>query len=170
MKRTAASRKQKGFTFIELLIVLTIIAFLMGVVIISIGGSIDTAREKAYITTKHQVQTATIAFSAKNLGRQPLTGNTTLVDDKTLYVIDICALNIHNSSAGLLQEIPQGSVSNPDNDNCDSTEYNCSCYEDAHYLWSMDAYGIVYTSCIDTETNGGGCDNTEQDGFQGVWP
>lgn len=170
MRRTVRPDNKKGFTLIELLIVLMILSILAGVVMLSIGGSIVSARKAAYTTIKHQMRTASIAYSAHHLGSFPLTGNTTVIDGKTLGIIDVCALLLPKNPAGLFGEMPDGCILYPESDNCDSQIFNCSCDVEAHYIWAIDATGNVYSSCINTAANGGGCENTGQDGFQSVWP
>jgi prepilin-type N-terminal cleavage/methylation domain-containing protein len=168
MHTTAGSANKRGFTLLELLIVISILMILVGVVILSVGNVFGTARKTAYTSVRQQVQTAVIAYQAKSLGNYPLTGNTTVIDGKTLGIIDACALLA--SSGSMLREVPDGFISTPDNDNCDSGEYNCSCDLKAHYIWTVDVNGNIYSSCIDTILNGGGCINSSSDGFQGVWP
>ncbi|MFA5367991.1 MAG: hypothetical protein WC333_08940, partial [Dehalococcoidia bacterium] len=111
-----------------------------------------------------------IGYSAGHSGDYPLTGDTTVIDGKTLGIIDICVLLIKNNPSGLLGEMPDGCLSYDDDDNCDSQTYECSCDTKAHYIWAIDVSGRIYSSCIDTGTNKGGCKNTGQDGYQGVWP
>lgn len=170
IKRAALAKNKKGFTFIELLIVLTILSILVGAVILSIGNVFDTARKTAYTQVKRQIRDAVIGYSAGHSGDFPLTGDTTVIDDKTLGIIDICALLTRNNPSGLLGEMPDGCILYPESDNCDSQIFNCSCDVEAHYIWAIDATGNVYSSCINTAANGGGCENTGQDGFQSVWP
>jgi prepilin-type N-terminal cleavage/methylation domain-containing protein len=166
----SGSANKRGFTLIELLIVLTILSILAGVVILSLGNVPSTARKTAYTSVKQQVQTAVVAYQVKSLGYYPLTGNTTVINGKTLGTIDVCALIVYNTPYGLLRAIPDGFVSTEDSDSCDSQVYNCSCDVQAHYVWAIDVNGNVYSSCIDTLLNKGGCTNTSSDGFQGVWP
>ena len=170
MCKTPDSAKKRGFTLIELLIVLTILSILAGVVILSIGGAIGTARKTAYTSVIGQVRTAAVAYSTKHMGYFPLTGNTTVIDGKTLGIIDVCALLLRNNPNGLFGEMPDGCISGEDQDNCNSADYSCSCDIEAHYIWAIDVNGIVYSSCINTAANEGGCENTGQDGYQGVWP
>jgi prepilin-type N-terminal cleavage/methylation domain-containing protein len=171
MRTTAGSVNRKGFTLIELLIVMSILMILVGVVILSVGNVFGRARNTAYVAIKEQMQTAVVAYQVKSLGDYPLTGNTTIINGKTLGIIDACALLISNNpSGGLLREIPDGFISSPDNDNCDSEAYSCTCDVKAHYIWAVDVSGNVYSSCINTSLNGGGCKNASQDGFQDAWP
>jgi type IV pilus assembly protein PilA len=158
MRTTAGSFNRKGFTLIELLIVMSILMILVGVVILSVGNVFGRARTTAYTSVKDQVQTAVVSYQIDSLGNFPLTGNTTVIDGKTLGILDVCALLVYNTPSGLLR------------DNCDSVEYNCSCDSKAHYIWAIDVTGNVYSSCIDTSLNNGGCKNTSQDGFQEAWP
>jgi prepilin-type N-terminal cleavage/methylation domain-containing protein len=166
----AVSANIRGFTLIELLIVLTIISILAGVVILSIGGTIGTARKTAYISVKEQMKRAVISYAINSLGDYPLTGNTTVIDGKTLGIIDVCALLLRNNPTGLFGDMPDGCISYPNNDNCESQVYNCSCNVEAHYIWAIDVNGNIYSSCVDTVSNKGGCKNTSSDGFQDAWP
>ena len=170
MRTTRSAAKRRGFTLIELLIVLTILSILAGVVMLSVGGSITTARETAYTSVKGQVRTAAIAYSIQYLGYYPLTGNTTVIDGKTLGIIDVCALLLRNNPDGLFGDMPDGCISYENHGNCDSQTYDCSCDVEAHYIWAIDVNGVVYSLCVDTDLNKGGCKSTSSDGFQGVWP
>lgn len=171
MRTTAGSVNRKGFTLIELLIVISILMILVGVVILSVGNVFGRAKSTTYVAIKDQLQTAVVAYQTKSLGDYPLTGNTTIIDGKTLGIIDACALLVSNNpNGGLLRAIPNGFISSPDNDNCHSQAYSCSCDVKAHYIWAIDVSGNVYSSCINTSLNSGGCRNTSQDGFQDVWP
>lgn len=161
---------RKGFTLIELLLVMLILSILVGTVILSIGNVFGTAKKTAYITVKHQVQEAAVAYSIQHTGDYPLTKDTTIIDGKTLGIIDMCALLSNNNPNGLLGQMPQGCISYQNSDNCDSSVYNCSCDVKAHYIWAIDLDGNVYSLCVDTALNEGGCINTSSDGFQGTWP
>ena len=161
---------KKGFTLIELLIVLIILSILAGVVMMSIGGALLTARKTAYNTVKEQVHLSIVSYSAKHGGDFPLTGNTTIIDGKTLGIVDVCALLIKSDSGGLLGEIPDAFILIPGDDNCNSPTYSCSCDVTAHYIWAIDVDGNLYSSCINTAANKGGCKNTSSDGFQDAWP
>jgi len=166
----AGSTNKRGFTLIEVLLVLVILSILVCAVVLSVGYAFGTSDQTAYISVKEQVQTALIAPLAKSPDGYPVTGNTTIIDGKTLDVIDVCALIVYDTPSGMLRKTPDGFMSNADNDNCDSQEFNCSCNAEAHYIWAVDTNGQVYSSCINTSSNGGGCANTGLDGFQNIWP
>jgi prepilin-type N-terminal cleavage/methylation domain-containing protein len=166
----AGPANRKGFTLIELLIVLLILSILAGVVMLSIGGSLAVARKTAYRSVREQVQNAAASYAVEHLGNYPLVGNTTVIDGKTLGIIDVCVLLVKNGPGGLFAEVPKGFISLQTNDNCDSQVYDCSCNTKAHYIWAIDLDGNIYSSCVDTVLNEGGCKNTSSDGFQDVWP
>ena len=65
----------------------------------------------------------------------------------------------------LLPYPPENCISIPgaDNDNCDGG--NCSCYNNAHYIWTVDVNGSVHSACT-----GDKCRASNTDGYQGIWP
>lgn len=64
LKTRARMRGQGGFTLIELLIVIAILGILAGVVVYAIGGTTDSAREKACMTERQTIETALEAYKA----------------------------------------------------------------------------------------------------------
>lgn len=64
---------QKGFTLVELLVVVAILGALAGVAIINVIPSVDTARTQAAETETHNVKTAVLAAMA-NVGAGTITG------------------------------------------------------------------------------------------------
>ena len=59
---------QKGFTLIELLVVIAILGTLAGVVVLNVIQFIGRGACEAAATEKHNVQTASVAYSYENLG------------------------------------------------------------------------------------------------------
>jgi len=157
-----------GFTLIELLIVMMILMILVGVVILSVGNVIGTAKRSAYVTVQDQIRTAVVAYQISSLGSYPLTGNTTVIDGTTYGVIDMCALLASAATPGLFSELPDGCADLPGTDNCEAG--GCLCDPAAHYIWAIDISGGVHSTCVNTDENEGGCVNESSDGFQGVWP
>lgn len=55
--------KQKGFTIIELIVVIAIIAILASIVLINVTTYLNRAKDGAVIENMHALQTAAIAFA-----------------------------------------------------------------------------------------------------------
>jgi len=124
--------------------------------------SIRTTFPQAWADWKDKLQDAVVEYRNANNGSLPTAGGgAVIVDGEHQYILDICEL-IDND---LLPYVPEGcaSISGPDNDNCD--DGNCSCYNNAHYIWKVDSNGTVQSSC-----NGDKCRSMNTDGYQGVWP
>jgi len=60
-------RNNKGFTLIELLIVLAILGILVGIVAMSVGGLVGTARTTGLNSEKEIVQTAIDTYNTQNV-------------------------------------------------------------------------------------------------------
>ena len=62
---------QKGFTLVELLVVIVILGILAAVVVFAVGGSTDKAQENACAAEKSTAEAAIEAYAAKNDGTYP---------------------------------------------------------------------------------------------------
>ena len=161
-------RKSKsGFTLIELLIVMVILAILAGVVVMAVGGVFGSAKSAAYNSVHDEIQNAVTAYSADTTHPGVLPANTSqtiaITGCTNCLVINISALLTTNG--GMLRKVSDGMY--------DGTVDNCTdggisgCVTTSHYIWGVDKYGSIFSSCTNTST--GNC-NAAGNGFQGQWP
>ena len=152
-------KRLKSWRFAALIIVLIGLVF---------GGwyyasqSIRIAYPQAWADWKDKIQDAVTEYRTANNGSLPIVGSgAIIVDDEQQHIIDMCKLK----EANLIPYPPENCISTPgaDNDNCDGG--NCSCYNDAHYVWTADSNGSVHSACI-----GDKCHAHNADGYQDVWP
>jgi prepilin-type N-terminal cleavage/methylation domain-containing protein len=166
--------RKRGFTLNELIIVMVILSILAGIIIISIGGVVSTAYDRAYEEGKDQIQVAVGDFMTRNNGYLPITGGVITIGGINYRIIDMCVLQkTYNgtSGSGMLLEIPVSCVNTTD-DNCDNAacevniaSYAGSCSPLAHYVWAVTPGGDVKSACVGTD-----CDASNTDGYQGVYP
>ena len=101
LSKIRALKEKKGFTLVELIVVLVILAILAALLVPALTGYIDKAKEKTLIAETRQVVMATQtlvdeAYAKKNVGdgvtvgAKPGTGSTTAAPDVTYE--DIAAL------------------------------------------------------------------------------
>ena len=64
-------QREKGFTLIELQVVVGILGTLGAVVALNVGSFIGSGACESYCTEKHNLQTAIIAYMAENSGTVP---------------------------------------------------------------------------------------------------
>ena len=169
---------KRGFTLIELLIVMVILAILAGVVIMAVGGVFGTAHESAYGAVKPQLQNGVIEYATDHNGALPpvvsgssTTINTALGGCVTASILDICQII---GTDRIIRAMPDGCYSDGvvgnSNDNCDGDQPCTGCDDENHYVWYRDSTGNVYSLCVNTAENDGGCTLEDTDGYQGVWP
>jgi len=124
---------------------------------------IPSQNESDYDNVYTELQNAVMVYAANNSGAFPVINGSIDISGYDMQIVDICSLLA--SQGGLLAEVPEGiaSVNGSNNDNCDA---GCpGCLETSHYVWAIDEYGYVYSTCV-----GDDCNANSEDGFQGVWP
>jgi hypothetical protein len=130
---------------------------------ISSTSEIPTLEEQAYDAVYSGLQNAVMVYAANGSGMFPTINGTVNISGYDFQIIDICTLL--TSEGGTLSEVPEGiaSFDGADNDNCDA---GCDgCLETNHYIWAVDDYGYIYSTCV-----GASCSDYNSDGYQGVWP
>jgi hypothetical protein len=132
-------------------------------VTIAVTSEQPDPNEEAYNSAYSDLQNAVVAYATDNNGVFPTINGTANISGYDLQIIDICSLL--TSEGGMLNEVPEGVaiINGSDNDNCDA---GCDgCLDTNHYLWAIDEYGYVYSTCVGTN-----CSEYNTDGYQGVWP
>jgi len=157
-------KNARGFTLIETLVVIVILAILIGVIIITVGGVFGEAKDSAYKESKDQIQRAVTAYTATKASLLPiLPGQYTNDDCNDCNVIDINVLLRIND--GLLRQAPTGlNLSADGNDNCGGNA-SLGCKTGGSYIWIVNNDGTVFSYC--TKPGTGGSNNS---GYQNVWP
>ena len=119
--------------------------------------------KQAYDSAYNSLQNAAMAYATEHEGVFPTINGTVNISSYDYQLVDICPLL--TSEGGILNEMPEGvtSINGSDNDNCDA---GCEgCLDTNHYLWAIDEYGYVFSTCV-----GSNCSEYNADGYQGVWP
>jgi prepilin-type N-terminal cleavage/methylation domain-containing protein len=157
-------KSKNGFTLVEVLIVIVILAILVGVVVMAVGGVFSNAKDSAYAESRGQFQQAVAAYTATKASLLPiLAGNYTNAECQNCKIIDLSALLTANG--GILRQAPTGLYLSADgNDNCGG-DARLGCETGSSYIWIIDSDGTVFSYC--TKPGQGGTNNS---GYQNVWP
>lgn len=129
-----ALRKDKGFTLIEILIVLAVLGILAAVVVPNMTGFLGRGKDRSYEADQRVVQTAVDAYYTDTLTRPGSpkypTGNGTSGSASTSTYINMT----HLVSGNYLKNVPQSaSADNPG-------------ASGGSYSWYIDANGLVQSS------------------------
>lgn len=165
LMQTHSKKSLGGFTLIEVLVVIVIIAILAGVIIMSVGGVFGDAKRSAYNTAREQIQIAFTAYgaNASHSGQTAYVAGVSLnnADCENCYVIEIDKLLSKNY--GMLRQAPDGLALNGSSDNCNTSDTLGACKTDGHYTWIVNSKGDVYSYCV------GACSDNNS-GYKDVWP
>lgn len=123
--------------------------------------STPTTDEGWYEAVKGRIQDAVIAYLIEHETEVPVTGGRAFIGEVPYNVVDLCLL----IDEGLLPRVPAGcgDFEGDSNDNCDAG--GCVCDPQAHYVWVVNVWGNVFSTCV-----GDGCNLSYANGFQDVWP
>lgn len=144
-----------GIIEVVLPIILILIGFIIGVIILGIGGTFGRTGEQAYNLVRDELQLATTGYLTNSSHALPIA-------DSHVGTMDVCLLLGPNE---LLREVPDGLR----DANCYLGMNTCSsCSNKNHYEWRVDDWGNVYSVCFDVAA--GDCDVVGGDGYQGIWP
>ena len=141
----SSKRSKKGFTLIELIVVMLILAILVGIVIISIGGVISRGQETAYNADDEAIRIAVAAYYVLHTEWPTSDG-------------EPGPIAMDNLTAPPGGELPY----------LDSIPVTASPANGGtgHYTWIVSAIGVVTSICTpDAE-----CPDGTGDGYRGVYP
>ena len=110
-EKMSASRKNRGFTLVELIVVLVILAILAAILVPALLGYIDKAKKEKILLEAKDVWTASQAALAECYGLYPDSFEasckfTSTIDGKTIKKLG----RISNGALGALQKNPKDST------------------------------------------------------------
>ena len=151
-----SKKSKKGFTLIEILIVLVILSLLVGIVIISVGGVISRGQQTGYEGEDEAIRTAVTAYYVANT-EWPTSETTNGVGNAGKPgIIDMSLLTTPSEGElPYLDQIPRSASAF----NCPDPDIECT----GHYTWSVEPSARVKSACI-------ACPDPSADGYQGVYP
>lgn len=92
LKKVRAKKNKKGFTLVEVIVVLVILAIMAAILIPSLIGYIDKAKENSIVSETRSIVTAVQTLSSEKYAKNKDDGNYTLGDtagDKVIAYADV---------------------------------------------------------------------------------
>lgn len=148
--------EERGFTLIEILIVMVILAILAGIVIISVGGVIARGQDTAYTSEGQNIQTAVLAYFASNNSTWPT------IDGTAPNIIDIGKLLCVTTWLPYLDKsATSAAAANCGLSGCTGCAA-CTGQCQGSYVWWIGSDGVVFskftgTCSADTDPVRDGC-------------
>lgn len=133
-------RKDRGFTIVELLIVIVVIGILAALVIVTFSGIQQKARDTERQTDIKALHSQLEAFYAQNGGGYPI----------------LADVNTQSWRASNLKGLDEGALCDPDAANAEGCALVGAAAEDSYAYATFDSDGS--TACTGTAGNGDTCD------------